>query len=178
VGNNIRTLCSIAEITDEHRRYEYTSKELELIAVKMLGNIDEVATDQPLEFEIVVKKNKDVSHASMEVMINNQNDDRMGSYLSEYMDLSKIPVGDTFVWKVKIEHHNLVRGRYAVCFNVGLKNLRLGTTDYDIVHNVLTFNVLYAKILTKEPYIYWPNFNGHILFPGTSILENSSGGGE
>ena len=171
VGNNIRTLCSIADITDEHRRYEYTSKELELISVKMLGNIDEVATDQPLEFEITVKKNKDVPQASMEVMINNQNDDRMGSYLSEYMDLSKIPVGDTFIWKVKIEHHNLVRGRYAVCFNVGLKNIQLGNKDYDIVHNVLVFNVLYVNSLSQQLYSYWPDYNGHLLFPGQSQLS-------
>ena len=40
-------------------------------------------------FDITVKKNKDVPQASMEVMINNQNDDRMGSYLSGYMDLSR-----------------------------------------------------------------------------------------
>ena len=171
VGNNIRTLCSIADITDEHRRYEYTSKELELISVKMLGNIDEIATDQPLEFEIAVKKNKDVPQASMEVMINNQNDDRMGSYLSEYMDLSEIPVGDTFLWKVKIEHHNLVRGRYAVCFNVGLKNIQLGNKDYDIVHDVLVFNVLYVNSFSQQLYSYWPDYNGHLLFSGQSQLS-------
>ena len=103
-------------------------------------------------------------------MINNQNDDRMGSYLSEYMDLSKIPVGDTFVWKVKIEHHNLVRGRYAVCFNVGLKNIQLGNKDYDIVHDVLVFNVLYVNSLSQQLYSYWPDYNGHLLFSGKSQL--------
>ena len=137
----------------------------------MLGNIDEIATDQPLEFEIAVKKNKDVPQASMEVMINNQNDDRMGSYLSEYMDLSEIPVGDTFLWKVKIEHHNLVRGRYAVCFNVGLKSIEMGVKDYDIVHNVLVFNVLYAKVQSLQLYSYWPDFNGHFLFSGQSQIS-------
>ena len=170
VGNNIKTLCAMADITDAHRNYEYTSKELELISVKMLGNVDEIATDQPLEFEILVKKNKDIPQASMEVMINNQHDERMGSYLSDYMDLSRVPVGETFTWKVTIEHHNLVRGRYAVCFNVGQKSVRLGTTDYDIVHNVLTFNVLYCKCSTKEQYVYWPSYNGYLLFQGKSSL--------
>ena len=170
VGNNIRTLCSIADITDAHRNYEYTSKELELISVKILGNVDEIATDQPLEFEITIKKNKDVPQASMEVMIDNQNDDRMGSFLSDYEDLSKIGVGDTFVWKVKIEHHNLVRGRYSVCFNVGLKNIQLGNKDYDIVHNVLAFNVLYVNSVTQQLYSYWPDYNGCLLFPGKSEI--------
>ena len=170
VGNNIKTLCSVADITDEHRRFEYTSKELELISVKILGNVDEMATNQPLEFEIMVKKNKEIPHASMEVMINNQNDERMGSYLSEYEDISSIPVGSIFTWKVKINHHNLVRGRYAVCFNVGLKSIEMGVKDYDIVHNVLVFNVLYAKAQSLQLYSYWPDFNGHLLFSGQSQI--------
>ena len=170
VGNNIKNLCAVADITDEHRNYEYTSKELELMSVRMLGNIDEIATDQPLEFEIVVRKNKDVPEASMEVMINNQNDDRMGSYISEYKDLKHISVGDTFVWKVKINHHNLVRGRYSVCFNVGLKSVEIGVKDFDIVHNVLAFNVLYLNMKTQQQYTYWPDFNGHLLFSGVSNI--------
>jgi energy-coupling factor transporter ATP-binding protein EcfA2 len=171
VGNNIKTLCSIADITDEHRRYEYTSKELELISVKMLGNIDEVATDQPLEFEIVVKKNKAVAQASMEVMINDQTDTRLGSYISEYKDLSDIAVGNTFVWKVTINNHNLVRGRYSVCFNVGLKSIQLGNKDYDIVHDVLAFNVLYVDSQMQHQYTYWPDFNGHLMFSGLSVIK-------
>ena len=90
VGNNIGDICSYAEITDAHRNYEFTSKELELISVRMLGDTDEIATDEPLEFEIKVRKNKDVTQASMEVMINNQHDDRMGSFLSKYEDLFQI----------------------------------------------------------------------------------------
>ena len=171
VGNNIKNLCAVADVTDEHRRYEFTSRELELMSVRMLGNIDEIATDQPLEFEIVVRKNKDVPEASIEIMINNQNDERMGSYISEYMDLKHIPRGDTFVWNVKINHHNLVRGRYAVCFNVGLKSINMGVKDYDIVHNVLVFNVLYVNHNTLQLYSYWPDDNGHILFSGASKIQ-------
>ena len=171
VGSNIKSLCAVADITDAHRCYEYTSKELELISVKMLGNIDEVATDQPLEFEIVVKKNKAVSQASMEVMINDQTDTRLGSYISEYKDLSEISVGNTFVWKVTIDHHNLVRGRYSVCFNVGLKSIQLGNKDYDIVHDVLAFNVLYVDSKSQQHYTYWPDYNGRLMFSGSSVID-------
>ena len=170
VGNNIGNVCSYAEITDAHRNYEFTSKELELLTVKMLNNTDEIATDEQLEFEIVVKKNKDVQQVSMEVMINNQRDERMGSYLSEYKDISKVKVGESFIWKVIITNHNLVRGRYSVCFNVGLKNIQVGNKDYDIVHDVLVFNVLYLNKRSQEMYSYWPDYNGCLLFPGNSNL--------
>ena len=170
VGNNIKTLCSQADITDEHRRFEYTTRELELISVKQLGNVDELATDEELEFEILVKKNKNISQASMEIMINNQQDYRMGSFLSDYKDLSSIEIGNTFIWKVLIKNHNLVRGRYTVSFNIGLKNIQFGNKDFDVVHCVLTFNVLYVSKDSKQLYSYWPDYNGNLLFQGVNNI--------
>ena len=170
VGNNIGNVCSYAEIKDVHRNYEFTSKELELLTVKMLNNTDEIATDEPLEFEIILKKNKVINQASIEVMINNQQDKRIGSFLSKYQDLSNIKVGESFVWNVKVENHNLVRGRYSVSFNVGLKNIQIGNKDYDIVHDVLVFNVLYVNKTTQEMYSYWPDYNGNLLFQGIDFI--------
>ncbi len=170
VGNNISTLCSFAEITDEHRRFEFTSKEVELLSVKLIGEIDEVASNQPLDFEIVLKKNKDVERVSMEIMFNNQKDDRIGSYLSPLIDISNVPIGETFTWKSRVEH-NLAKGKYHVCFNVGLKNIKLGAKDYDIVHNVLSFSVVYGDMASKTPFAYWPDFNGSIYFPGESSVK-------
>ena len=37
IGSNLSVLCSYADITDAHRNYEYTSKDLELLTAKMLG---------------------------------------------------------------------------------------------------------------------------------------------
>ena len=170
VGNNIKTLCAEADITDAHRNYEYTSKDLEFVSVKLLGDVDAFATDQPLEFEIIVKKNKQIEKASIEVMITNQIDQRMGSYLSEYVDVSNIEVGTTYVWKVKIEHHNLVRGRYFVGFNVGMKSIEFGVRDFDVVHNVLAFNVLYVTLEKRQQYVFWPDSHGNMLFPGTNMI--------
>lgn len=173
VGNNISTLCSFAEITDEHRRFEFTSKEVELISVKLLGEVNEVASNQPLDFEIVLKKNKDVERVSMEIMFNNQKDDRIGSYLSPLIDISNVPIGKTFIWKSRVEH-NLAKGKYHICFNVGLKNIKLGAKDYDIVHNVLSFTVVYGDLASKSPFAYWPDYNGSLYFPGKSELINNS----
>ena len=173
VGNNISTLCSFAEITDEHRRFEFTSKEVELISVKLLGEVNEVASNQPLDFEIELKKNKDIERVSMEIMFNNQKDDRIGSYLSPLIDISNVPIGKKFIWKSRVEH-NLAKGKYHVCFNVGLKNIKLGAKDYDIVHNVLSFTVVYGDLASKSPFAYWPDYNGSLYFPGKSELINNS----
>ena len=170
IGNNVAQVCSFAEIVDAHRRYEFTTKELELLSVKLLGDPTECASNQPLEFEIKLRKNKKVDNASMEIMINNQKDERVGSYLSPYFDVRDIPVGKEFMWKSKVEH-NLARGKYQVCFNVGLKNIEIGNKDFDIVHNVLAFSVVYADSKTQSAFSYWPDYNGSLYFPGESEVK-------
>lgn len=170
IGSNISTLCSFADITDAHRRYQYTGKEIELLSVKMNGNVNEMASNQPLEFEIKMRKNKAVDKATMEIMFNNQSDVRVGSYISDYVDLTKVGIGEEFVWKTVIDHHNLAKGKYGVCFNIGQKDIHIGLKDYDIVHNVLSFSVEYADMVKKDNFAYWPSYNGSIYFQGTSEL--------
>ena len=169
IGNNIAQMCSFAEITDEHRRYEYTSKDVELVSVKILDEVNDFASNQPLEFEIKLRKNRAVEAVSMEIMINNQKDERIGSYLSSMIDISKIPVGKEFVWRSRVEH-NLARGKYQVCFNVGLKNIQFGAKDFDIVHNVLAFSVVKADAASESPFVYWPDYNGSLYFNGSSEI--------
>ena len=170
IGSNISTLCAFADITDAHRRYQYTGKEIELLSVKMNGNVNEMASNQPLEFEIRMRKNKAVEKATMEIMFNNQSDVRVGSYISDYVDLTKVDVGEEFVWKTVIDHHNLAKGKYGVCFNIGQKDIHVGLKDYDIVHNVLSFSVVYADMVKKDDFAYWPSCNGSIYFQGSSEL--------
>ena len=170
IGSNISSLCSFADITDKHRRFQYTSKEIELLSVKLNVNVNEVASNQPLEFEIKMRKNKAVDKATMEIMFNNQSDIRVGSYISDYVDISKVGIGEEFVWKTVVEHHNLAKGKYSVGFNIGQKDIHVGLRDYDIVHNVLSFSVEYANMDKKDSFAYWPSYNGSIYFQGRSTV--------
>ena len=170
IGSSVSQLCAFDIITDDHRNHEFTTRELELLSVKMLGDPNDCASNKPLDFEIRVKKNADVPKASMEVMINNQKDERVGSYLSPYLDLSNIEVGDDFIWKVTIQNHNLAKGRYSVCFNVGMKNIEIGNRDFDVVHNVLAFSIAYSDYVKKTPFTYWPSYNGSLYFQGESTV--------
>ncbi len=173
IGNNISQLCSFAEITNEHRRYQFTSKDVELLSVKFNGDPNECSSDTPLNFEIELRKNANVPRASMEIMFNNQKDERIGSYISPYLDISHIKTGERFLWRASIQNHNLAKGKYHVCFNVGLKSIEDGVKDYDIVHNVLSFSIAYANAEKKTPFSYWPNYNGSIFFKGESSVESN-----
>lgn len=170
IGSNISTLCAYADINDAHRNYQYTGKEIELLSVKMNGDVNEIASNQSLEFEITMRKNKAVDKATMEIMFNDQSDYRIGSYISDYVDLTKVGVGEKFVWKTVIDHHNLAKGKYGVCFNIGQKDIHVGLKDYDIVHNVLSFSVVYADMVKKDSFAFWPSDHGSIYFHGSSAL--------
>ena len=170
IGSNLAVLCSYADITDAHRNYQYTSKDIEIIAAKMLGDVNGIASNQPLEFEIKLRKNKAVDKATIEIMFNNQSDVRVGSYLSDYIDLTKIGVGEDFTFKT-IVNHNLAKGKYGVCFNVGLKDVHVGMKDYDVVHNVLSFSVVYVDMIKKDSFAFWPSYSGSIYFKGTTELK-------
>jgi len=172
IGNNITETCAFADITDAHRRYEFVPKDIELLSVQIMGDVNEMASNEPLELLVRMRKNKEVANASLEVMINNSRDERVGSYFSPLLDMSKVKVGDEFTWRVRMDH-NLAKGKYRVCFCVGLKNVVDGVRDFDIVHNVLAFNVAYADAKTKTPFAYWPDFNGSLFFPGQSKIEKA-----
>ena len=169
IGGNISEMCAFADITDAHRNYEFVSRDVELLSARIEGDVNEIASDEPLDVVVKMRKNKDVPPISLEVMINNARDERIGSYLSSMVDISKIKVGEEFEWKVKMEH-NLAKGKYMMCFNVGLKNVVDGNRDYDVAHNVLFFNVAYSDAKTKTPFSYWPDYNGSLYFHGESEL--------
>ena len=170
IGSNISSLCSYADITDKHRNYQYTGKEIELLSAKLNCDVNEVASNQPLEFEVKMRKNKAIEKATLEIMFNNQSDVRIGSYISDYVDLSSIRVGESFTLKTAVINHNLAKGKYSVCFNVGQKDIHWGLKDYDVVHNVLSFSVVYADMAIKDSFVFWPAYSGSIYFQGTSSL--------
>ena len=169
IGNNISEMCGFAQINDSHRNYEYVSKEVEFVSTELCGDVNNFSSNEPLELLIKLRKNKNVKQISMEVMINNQRDERIGSFLSPLFDITDIPVGKEFVYKVRMEH-NLAKGKYHICFNVGLKNLVDGNRDFDVIHNVLSFNVQYSDVNTHTPFSYWPDYNGSLYFAGTGEL--------
>lgn len=171
IGGNNKGLCQFAEITDAHRNYEYTGKEIELVRVALLGEETEYATNQPLEFEITMKKNKSsVDNATLEIMLNDQSDYRLGSYISEPIDLRSVNEGEEFTLRSVISNHNLSKGNYRVCFQVGQKDVMVGNKDYDIVHNVLSFEVSFNDMYRKDRIAFWPADWGSNHFQGETEL--------
>ena len=168
VGSNISELSCYEEITENMREIKPHSRKVEIVSVGLKSDETmEFATNEPLEFTIKLRKNDaKVDHAVMEIMFNNQYDVRIGSYISETIDLSNIKKEETFTLNVTIVNHNLAKGRYHVCFNICQKDLNAVPVDYDIIHNVLAFCVEYNDYIKKDAIIRWPEDWGSQHFAG------------
>jgi hypothetical protein len=64
----------------------------------------------------------------------------VGSYISPVYE--SVPKADEFVIKMTLKNHNLAKGTYTIGANIGIKDLSLGLRDYDVVHDVLSMEIV------------------------------------
>ena len=131
------------------------SKDIELLEVSLLNQVDSVATDEPLVIEMTLKRNNlSRKQCQYSVIIRDTMDVCPVSYTSE---MSNIPQ-DREIYKVRIrlDSHGLPKGIYKLGFNVGIKNYGEGTQHYDVAPcGTLAFEVKYMKKATKQEYLNW-----------------------
>ena len=147
---------------NELRTYTVTSKinrpwemplNLELVSARLLSP-EKMSLDEPLEVELDIKKNKNNQAAqfSVELTIDNFDEIRVGSFVSQVYD---IPNKDYFKVRVKVMNHNLSKGKYTIGINIGLKDEEYAYSHYDVAVEMLTFQVEYRDAEKKVPIALW-----------------------
>ena len=147
---------------NELRTYTVTSKinrpwemplNLELVSARLLSP-EKMSLDEPLEVELDIKKNKNNQAAqfSVELTIDNFDEIRVGSFVSQVYD---IPDKDYFKVRVKVMNHNLSKGKYTIGINIGLKDEEYAYSHYDVAVEMLTFQVEYRDVEKKVPIALW-----------------------
>jgi lipopolysaccharide transport system ATP-binding protein len=170
MAQNIAELITETIITVKNRRYD-VSKEVEFVSAKLMNESELLATDEPLKFELILKKNKNIEIISIESMIDNQRDERVGTFISKMINIAEYK--NEFKVILTLPGHNLAKGRYKVNFNVGLKDLHVGLKDYDVVYNVLSFEICYSDYLKKTPIVLWRDNWGNCNFQEGSVKISS-----
>ena len=167
LGNNISDLITYCEPNNKNRPYE-TNMFLEVMFVKLLNGHTDIALDEDLEIELVIRRNHpSQKEFTCEMIIEDIEDKQVGSYISP---LLAIPDNkDLFTVRLRVGHHNLANGKYKVAFNIGYKVDAYGFTDYDLVYNVLSFEMKYRDKATKTPLSFWRYEWGHSRFSDTEI---------
>ena len=152
-SNNISEL--IAESSADslvHRKGPL--REFEYVNVRMLNDVLNVSTMEPLVFELTIKRNSpQLKECQFGVLAKNELDDLLWA---NYSDVVKLPTSQE-IMKVSltIPHHNTPKGRYKLNFNISRYDYSSVIRDYDIIVDAISFEVNYVDKERTRPFSIW-----------------------
>ena len=170
----IKDIVSKVQITDDHREnFPFLTHDIDFVSVEMLNETPEaIATDEALRFRVRLRCTHRQNRFQLCVFFQNSADVRVSFYMT---DVIEIPSNkDEFDLNVTIPNHYLPKGRYSIRFETNLQDFSEGSTHFDFVHHVLSFEVKYIHKEKKDEYLFWhPNF-GETLHLGEHIVVEKS----
>ncbi|WP_295057994.1 polysaccharide ABC transporter ATP-binding protein [uncultured Fibrobacter sp.] len=143
-------------INDRDHREGILPKDLEFIEAEMLNSdIEHLATDEPLQFRVKIKKN----NPSIKIFTIGTHAVNMSGHceLTTASPIFEAPNKAFFNIELSIKNHTLAKGNYKIYFNIGIKDVSRGTTDYDVIKNVLFCQIFYKNKKSQEAYSGWQN---------------------
>ena len=172
--NNIESLVSHTIISQKNREgvSDKIIHDVEFIEATLLNEeYYNISTDEPIEIEAKLRKNnKRLKESQFTVLISNSSDIRVLNYISNPVDLSLYE--DYFTIRMKLSYHGLPKGKYNVQLATGIKNFATGTQNYDVVKDVLSFEIKkYKKNIDKE-YLEW-NKNWALVLHDQELIDIS-----
>ena len=154
-------------IVNNSMRPVLLDRELEIMEVYIENDNRHIASDEPLIFNLKIKINsRTVGKFTLGYHVKNAQDQTVGTYVSSVYDIPQDK--EIFDVKLQINDHNLSRGKYTTFFNVGLKVIEYGNRDYDILYNVINFEV--TDLTKGKPLTFWINSWGNILYHNVSMI--------
>ena len=158
MSNNITELVGSVEITDKHRNAG-PMLELEYLNIRMLNDIENMSTEEPLEFEMTIKRNDmSIKKCQFGVIVISSSDVPVGSLYSNPIEL---PEGKEFLKvHLTLPNHQLAKGLYTLNFNISNFDYSSVIRDYDIVRRVISFEVQFIDKEHTHPFVIWPGLGG------------------
>ena len=148
-------------ISDKYRKY-LRYKQIEILSVRLLNPSPELYSGEEIVAEVKMRRNeRNIDKFTLEMMVYDVMGKRVGAYISPVT-----PCGDNdeMTAVIGLRNHNLAKGKYYLGFNVGLKTDKYEFIDYDIVFDVLSFNVKYLDSDRQEEIKLWRDDWGSIQF--------------
>ena len=160
IGNNLSDLFGYSIITDQHRRFQ-VMKEMEYLEVRMLNDVENISSEETLKFVMKVKRNdQKIDHCQFGIVIRDSKDSVVGAMYSKMVELPQN--ADYMEVELDIPNHQLAKGRYTLNFNISYNNFNSAIRDFDVVCDVVRFEVNYRDIAHKQPFTVW--YKGNIAF--------------
>lgn len=152
--NNILELTDYVVVSNKNRRVAL-AKELEYVDIRMLNDIHNVSTQETLEFEMTFKRNNEtIKNCQFGVLARNKNDVLEWTCYSPIVQLTEGK--NEFKVRLSVPNHNTPMGRHKLNFNISRYDYSANIRDFDIVYDVLSFEVTYVDANHSEPFTLWP----------------------
>ena len=153
----------------KHRVSGFENPSIEIVDAKIIGDPLEQSSDEPLVFELTIKRHKmNIDNVYFAVILN----DPLTEYriFNFYSDIYKLKEGqDLFKVRLSCFNHNLAHRQYSVQFEVSTKTA-LGGKVIDMIRDVLSFSI---KYICKKENKVWTDTTGLITLRGEENLKIS-----
>lgn len=151
---NISDLKDYIVISNKNRRTAL-AKELEYIDIRMLNDVHNVSNTEPLVFEMSFRRNvKSIKECQFGILSRNNSDALEWTCYSPVVQL--VENKNEYKVRVKIPNHNTPMGRHKLNFNISRYDYSASIRDFDIVYDVLSFEINYVDVNHSKPFSLWP----------------------
>lgn len=167
---DIDIVSKVDDVAPYREHYSMLIHGIDFVAVEMLNEHPEaVATDEPLRFRTRIKADHSNSDFQLCIFFINTSDVRVQFCMTATL---KVPVDkDIFDVEAEIPNHHLPKGRYFVRFETNNQDFSKGSTHFDFLQNVLSFEIKYIHKSEKDEYLFWQPSFGQTLLLGESQIN-------
>lgn len=150
------------DISNEYRKIQ-TSKDIEILKVKLNNPLYEncFASNNEIVIIMEVKINRYLPYFRVAGSIFNDDEIKVGTFFTNNKNLNLEDKSLTL--EISLINHNLSKGNYYFAFSVGKGDEEYGNVEYDIVYEILHFEVSH-KLGINSPINKWPRDWGNISF--------------
>ncbi len=152
-------------ISKENRTQQFVGikQDIEMKEISLLNKApSSIATNEPIEIEILMKRNTSrLKECQYSIVITDSSDLKVLNIVSKPTEIPQDV--ETFKVRHKITEHGLPKGKYRISIAVGLKNFAKANINYDVAMNLLSFEVKYIDVASKEEYSAWEKTWGMVL---------------
>jgi len=167
LGRNIEDLRSAKVIVSDEQHDKNRSMDVKFLAFAFTKDNPSFASDEDIDIEIKV-----TAFRSKECRINctifNVEGTPVGSNTS--MDTFQIEAGETKTLLYTIQNTRLAMGTYTISFSIGSGDASQGETNYDVVQQIIGFEIDKITRSGDSYYAKWDRGWGNIFF-NTKTVE-------
>lgn len=169
IGNNISSFKTHTIINDKHRNERGAFlREIEFLEAKLLNDPKTVGNNEPIELEIKLKQNaNDIERCQYTVNFIDDADMLVESFITAPVPVPKNE--NIYTVRLKVSNHGLTKRCYHISLVAGLKDFSIGARNFDIVRNVLSFEVSYYQKNPDKEYLMWHRNWGAVVHNNENI---------